>query len=683
MNGRKSIAILWVVLVLGAAVYAQSNDDVLSARVDDAVRAQMREQNIPGVSLAVVRDGKIIKATGYGFANVELNVPVTPQMLFHPESIAKGFTATAVMMLVEEGKIGLDDRVSKYLPEAPPAWNEVTIRRLLTHTSGIRDYFGEDGDQLFDLHQNFTEDELVHKIAAQTMKFRTGEKWSYCNAGYVILGVVIHRATGKFWFDFVKERIFDPLGMISTRLISADDIIPNRVSGYQMLNGQWKNEPWTAPLWTTADGTLYTNVFDMAKWDAALYTDKLIKRSTLDQMWTPVTLNDGTTYPYGFAWRVRNVNGHRLIQHDGVGFAFTTRFARYVDDRLSVIVFMNLGEDDEAAMPTRMTDNVAAIYIPGLGGSPIKTISLPADENVSASAQQLSPTQKEVWAAEESMHRYEQVRDTKRFLSLWDDNFVGWPDYEQRPVRKPEIEKGTVDEFQNPQISSPSLPAPKPEAIGIFGDVAITHYFWPAADQTSPTVFRTTHTWQKRPAGWHIIGGMSCEVPRSGTKAAAPASGQVPAVLAAANPDDVNTLVGIIAASYDALSGPSGTPRQWDRYRSLLDTHAILVSTSWDATTGRPKIVRWNREEYAASANDYLVKTGFVDRKLGCSTSQYGNVATVQCGFEGLEQSKLVERGVAIYQLYNDGKRWWITSVVWDREGPGNLIPREFLPKKN
>ncbi len=366
MNGRNNIVILWVVLLLSAAVYAQSNEDVLSARVDDAVRAQMQEQNIPGVSLAVIRDGKIIKATGYGLANVELNVPVTPQMLFHPESIAKGFTATAVMMLVEEGKAGLDDKISKYLPESPPAWNEVTIRRLLTHTSGIRDFFGEDGDAKFDLHQDFTENELIRKFAAQTMRFPTGDKWSYCNAGYVILGVVIHRVTGKFWFDFVKERIFDPLGMTSTRLISAEDIIPNRVSGYQMLNGQWKNEPWTAPLWTTADGTLYTNVFDMAKWDAALYTEKLIKRSSLDQMWTPVRLNDGTTYPYGFAWRIRDVNGHRLIQHDGVGFAFTTRFARYVDDRLSIIVFMNLGEDDEAAMPTRMADSVAAIYIPNI-----------------------------------------------------------------------------------------------------------------------------------------------------------------------------------------------------------------------------------------------------------------------------------------------------------------------------
>jgi CubicO group peptidase (beta-lactamase class C family) len=351
----------------GIAVGKPERDDAASAKVDEVVRSQMEEQKIPGVSLAVMRDGKIIKATGYGLASIELNVPVAPDMLFHSGSLAKAFTATAVMMLVEEGKIGLDDKISKYLPEAPPSWNEVTIRRLLTHTSGIRDFFGEDGDPQYDFHQDLTEDEMVRKFAAQTMRFPTGEKWGYCNAGYVILGVVIHRVTGKFWFDFEKERIFDPLGMTPTRLIGTEDIIPKRVNGYTLGNGKLKNEPWVAPSWySTADGCLYTNVFDMAKWDAALYTEKLIKHSTLEQMWTPVKLNNGTTYPYGFAWRIREVNGHRIIEHDGVDTAYTTRIARYVNDRLSIIVLMNLGEDEEAAMPTRMTDNVAQIYIPGL-----------------------------------------------------------------------------------------------------------------------------------------------------------------------------------------------------------------------------------------------------------------------------------------------------------------------------
>jgi CubicO group peptidase (beta-lactamase class C family) len=366
---KVSILALAAFITLSSAgtATAESESDGLSVKVDEVVRAQMREQKIPGVALAVMRDGKIIKATGYGLASVELNVQVKPEMVFHTGSIAKAFTATAVMMLVEEGKVGLDDKIGKYLVEAPAAWNEVTIRRLLTHTSGIRDYFGEDGDPSFDFRQDITEDEAVRRFAAQTMRFAPGEKWSYCNAGYLILGVMIHRVTGKFWFDFVKERIFDPLDMTSTRLIGTEDIILNRVNGYRMVNGQWKIDSCVSPSWyTSADGSLYTNVFDMAKWDAALNTEKLIKHSTLQQMWTAVKLNNGTTYPYGFAWRIREVNGHHLIQHDGVDTAFTTRIVRYIDDGLSIVVLMNVGEDEEAAMPTRMTDNVAEIYIPSL-----------------------------------------------------------------------------------------------------------------------------------------------------------------------------------------------------------------------------------------------------------------------------------------------------------------------------
>ena len=142
---------------------------------------------------------------------------------------------------------------------------------------------------------------------------------------------------------------------------------------------------------------------------------------------------------------------------------------------------------------------------------------------------------------------------------------------------------------------------------------------------------------------------------------------------------DVGSVEAIIAASFDALSGPRGAPRQWERYLSLLDPDARLVSASIDAATGAPKIVRWGRDEYVRAANEYLVAIGFVDRKLGCVTNQDGAVASVRCGFEGLEQTKRVERGVATYQLYHDGQRWWILSVAWDQERPGHPIPAELL----
>jgi len=488
------------------------NDDTLSGQVDEGVRAQMLEQHVPGVSLAVMRDGKIIKAAAYGFANLELKVPLTAEMLFKSGSLVKQFTATSVMMLVEEGKVGLDDEISKYLPEAPASWKGVTIRRLLTHTSGIRDFFGEDGDPKFDPHRNYSEDEWIRLFSAQSLRFSPGDKWSYCNAGYILLGAVIHRVTGRTWFEFEKERIFDPLGMTSVKLISTDEITPNRVSGYILADKDLKNEPWsTSSYASTACGSLYLTVFDMAKWDAALYTERLIRRSSLEQMWTPVKLNDGSAYPYGFAWRTRQVNGHRLMQHDGVETAFTTRFVRYVNDGISVVVLMNLGEDEEALMPTRMTDSVAAIYIPSLRDSKSQTMA--SDASKSTPSIPLSPQQAEVWKGEEDVQTYEQQKDLKRFLSIWDEHFVGWPSYEQRPAHKPEIEASVAEEFKEPLTPSP--PPPKPLAVGLFGDVAVTYYFRPEADQSSPTVFRITHTWQKGPAGWHIIGGMGCEIPRS------------------------------------------------------------------------------------------------------------------------------------------------------------------------
>jgi CubicO group peptidase (beta-lactamase class C family) len=272
----------------GAARAQATAADSLSARVDRVVLAELERQKIPGISLGVIRDGRLIKAQGYGLANVELGVPVTPQSIFQTGSVGKQFTAAAVMILVEEGRVGLDDSIARYLPEASTAWKGVTVRHLLTHTSGIADYGGEEstmGKGVLDLRRDYSEDELVHIFAAMPMDFAPGERWLYSNTGYVLLGVLIHRVTGKFYGDFLEERIFKPLGMTSTRIISESDIVPHRSSGYLLVKGQLKNQNWVSPsLNTTADGALYTNVLDMAKWDAALYGERLLKRASLAQM---------------------------------------------------------------------------------------------------------------------------------------------------------------------------------------------------------------------------------------------------------------------------------------------------------------------------------------------------------------------------------------------------------------
>jgi len=360
--GVGALAALGISLI--AACGASAGQD-LDGRVDSLVAAEMREQRIPGLALAVLRDGKVVKTQGYGLANVELNVAVKPETVFQTGSVGKQFAATAVMMLVEEGKAGLADKLSKYLEGTPAAWKDVTVRNLLTHTSGIADYTDHEymkSGGLINPRGDYTEAELYEKLLQLPLNFETGTKWKYSNTGYVLLGFLIHKVTGEFYGDFLQERIFRPLGMSTTRIISEADIVPNRASGYELVKGEIKNQEWvSATLNTTADGALYTNVIDLGKWDAALYTERLLKRASFEQMWTPVKLRDGKTYPYGFGWFLNEANGHRLIEHGGSWQGFTMNISRYVDDGLTVIVMTNLDEDH--SKPDRIAHGVGRLYL--------------------------------------------------------------------------------------------------------------------------------------------------------------------------------------------------------------------------------------------------------------------------------------------------------------------------------
>lgn len=356
---KRSAYLLPLILLLSFTCFAQ---DGVSTKVDEYIRAEMLSQQIPGVSVAVVKNGEIVLARGYGLANVEHQVPVKPETIFQSGSMGKQFTATAVMMLVEEGKLSLDDKITKYFPDGPVAWNNITVRHLLTHTSGMTDYPAD-----FDLRRDYTEDELVQRIKPIPLAFQPGEKWSYSNLAYVMLGVLIHKVSGKFYGDYLQERVFQPLGMSTARVISETDIVPNRAAGYRLVNGQLKNQDWVSPtLNTTADGALYLTVYDVAKWDAALYGEKLLKRASLEQMWTPVKLNDGKTHNYGFGWALGQVRGHRVVEHGGAWQGFKSQISRYIDDKLTVIVFAN----QIRANPAKIAHGVAALYNPELAPPP-------------------------------------------------------------------------------------------------------------------------------------------------------------------------------------------------------------------------------------------------------------------------------------------------------------------------
>ena len=230
----KTVLAIFALLTFGwASVPVQpagSADDDASPKADEYVAGEMKAEKIPGLALAVMRDGKIVKVQGYGLSNVEHNVPVKPETIFQTGSVGKQFTATAVMMLVEGGKVSLDDKIFKYFPESPAAWKEITVRHLLTHTSGIPDY-GSETKKMVNLRKDYTEDELVGRFAQYPLDFPPGSKWSYSNSGYVILGVLIHRVSGKFYGDFLQQHVFHPLHMDSTHIISEADIVPQSRRG--------------------------------------------------------------------------------------------------------------------------------------------------------------------------------------------------------------------------------------------------------------------------------------------------------------------------------------------------------------------------------------------------------------------------------------------------------------------
>lgn len=334
---------------------------LLQARdtVDEFIDNQMQQQHIPGLALLVARSGRIVRAQGYGLSNIELQVPVKPETLFQSGSVGKQFTATGIMMLVEEGKIRLDDPITMYLKGGPPAWNQVTVRELLSHTGGFTDYPKD-----FDLRKDYTEPELLKIVGGIPLAFEPGSKWDYSNLGYLTLGILIHQVTGEFYGDFLQQRIFKPLGMKTTRIMSEADIIPNRSAGYQLVKGELKNQDWVSPtLNTTADGSLYFSILDLARWDAGLYTDQLLKRSSLEQMWTPVKLKNGQVNSghYGFGWFVENIAGKRVVRHEGEWQGFTTFITRHLDDQTTVVVLTNLASDK----PEPIAEHVADMYISG------------------------------------------------------------------------------------------------------------------------------------------------------------------------------------------------------------------------------------------------------------------------------------------------------------------------------
>jgi len=342
-----------VVLLLAQLCLASASADT----VDGIVMAEMKRQHSPGVAIAIVKNGRPVQVTGYGLANIEQQTKVTPTTFLQTGSVGKQFVAALVLVLVNDGKLKLDEPVSTYLPNAPSTWQPITIRLLLTQTSGM------DGiDRAIDLRKDYTEDELLESAYKVPLLSPPGERFAYSNLGYQVLGIICSKVGGRFYGDQLRDRIFVPSGM-NSRIISERDIVPGRAAGYDRVDGVLFNQEWVSPsLNTTADGSLYVSAQDMARWSIVLDGDTVLTRAMKEAMWTPSTLNSGERWDYGFGWRLFSVDGRRSVRHRGDWQGFTSHILHFPEDRLTITVLMNRSN----ARPHVIADKIAAHYIPAL-----------------------------------------------------------------------------------------------------------------------------------------------------------------------------------------------------------------------------------------------------------------------------------------------------------------------------
>jgi D-alanyl-D-alanine carboxypeptidase len=350
--------VLFLLLFTSSFAYA----DVL----DDRIRAIMAERHIPGAAVAVVQNGKVVRIKGYGVATLEFSVPVTTETVFEIGSVSKQMTAAGIMLLVQDGKVSLDGKIAKYLPNTPEAWSSVTVRHLLTHTSGVKSYSSLDG---FGLSERMTINDFIKKLSPHPLEFTPGERNIYSNSGFNLLAYVIETQSGKKYMDFMRERIFVPLGMTKTGDRDPQFVIPLRANGYE-----WRQDRYSGRDGNLTDlmgaGSIVSTISDMTKWEAALRGEKLLNAQSKNEIWTQFTFNNGKLSPYGLGWRISDVRGNKLIAHSGQTAGFGAAIHRYVDSDVTVIALTNLGE---IGMGTLIATASAKHYIPKLSLRAVNT----------------------------------------------------------------------------------------------------------------------------------------------------------------------------------------------------------------------------------------------------------------------------------------------------------------------
>lgn len=340
---------------------AQADRARFVSSVDSIVSARLTSGPVAGMAVAVIKGRDTLLVKGYGFADVENELPATARHIFRIGSITKQFTAAAIMQLVEQGKVTLDDDITKFLPDFPVQGRMVRIRHLLNHTSGIRSYtsLGPKWQVLW--RNDLSHDSLVALFKNEPFDFAPGEKWSYNNSGYYLLGLIIEKVSGKPYAQHLQDVFFTPLGLTSTSYCQTSPIIKRRAHGYDVQGGALVNAAYLSMNQPYAAGSLCSSVGDLAVWTRALFDGRVISAASLRQMTTPGTLTSGAPVPngYGYGLGVDSVTQHPRVQHGGGINGFISMLSYYPRDTLTVVVLANTSP----APSGEVADNVARLAL--------------------------------------------------------------------------------------------------------------------------------------------------------------------------------------------------------------------------------------------------------------------------------------------------------------------------------
>jgi CubicO group peptidase (beta-lactamase class C family) len=354
MLPRVLIRLLMTIAMTLSAYAASNGTDALTPKLDTLFQ-DYHQPGAPGASVMVIHRGKVVVAKGYGFANVEERVPCGTNTNFRLASVTKQFTAMAVLMLVERKKLSLDESLADVFPEFPAYGKQITLRHLLTHTSGLLDYE--------DLIPKGTEipvlDRDVLRILLQQDKtyFPPGTKYRYSNSAYSLLALVVEQRSGNTFARFLEQSIFGPLRMSQTLAYERGlSVVPERAYGYSPDSTGWKRTDQSLTSSVLGDGGIYSSVADLYKWDQALYTDKLISPETLKLAFTAGPATEHPETGYGFGWFIGRYRGLQEIWHSGNSIGFTTRIARFPEKQFTVIILTNRNEAGIAEFPHRIAD---------------------------------------------------------------------------------------------------------------------------------------------------------------------------------------------------------------------------------------------------------------------------------------------------------------------------------------